>query len=465
MPTTGVTGRESGFGLSSEFWAHFVANYWCQRPCVFKGILAAPPLTLEDAFRGMVAAGEQYRANEGRRSRFYVEQALQQADVGKYLPAAGDGSIAGYARRIKRKLRGRSFGLVINGFQTHDAALYMRLRDFLHGLYEFIDVPANLVDVVLFLGNYKRTPFGLHADSKGSNNLTFVLAGRKRILAWPREFFGDQQNIATSIDYGAYRAEAIVLEGGPGDLLSWPSDYWHLAESCDSLPVTLGVGHDVEPEIAPSDPFREIGRLVDERLRASNGAKHYAYNRRDRRKNANKLPRIVASTARVLSELSRDRQLENTLRVSWLNRITAFGFDSVPPPLPHEPLADDRVVSVDPRHPVMWLPVEDDEIVCSANGHAFSVAAHPHVLKLLKRLNSGAACRVGDLVRGYKGSVKVRRVEFAATPKEIRALLEKLYSLRVITSAPPANVHAASAQTGQRAAKRIKRERNIGAKA
>lgn len=450
MQTAVGAGREPVFGLSSEFWAHFVENYWCRRPCVFKGVLAAPPITPEDAFRGMVAAGEQYRADEGYRSRFYVEHALQQADTGKHLPEAGDGSIEGYAERINRKLGGRSFGLVVNGFLMYDAALYARLREFLRGLYEFVEVPANSVEVALFLGNYRCTPFGVHTDTRGSNNFTFVLAGRKRLLAWPREFFADHRKISSSIDYDEYREAATVLEGGPGDLLSWPSDYWHVAESCDGFSLSLGVGHEVEPQNASFDPFRGVGDLLDERLRASSGARHYSYKFRDRRRNAEKLPRIVADTARVLSGLSRDKRLGQMLRVAWLNRITGFGFNTVPPPLPHEALADDVVVSGDPHHPVMWLRDDDDEIVCSANGHAFSVAAHPRVLKMLERLNTGEACRVGDLLSEYKGAARVRGVEFEATAGEIRTILEKLYSLRGISPAPPSNALPAPSKSRRR---------------
>ena len=426
--------RDSEFGLSSEFWAHFVENYWCQRPSVFKGIIASP-LTPEEVFREMVNVGEQYRANaKTHLVRFYVEHALQRADIGKHLPEAGDRSVEGYARRIKRKLGGRRFGLVINDFHKYNADLYLRMRDFLRGLYEFVNIPANPASVALFLGNYKSTPFGLHHDGEVGNNFTFMVAGRKKLLAWPRESFNDHRNIWGSLDYEPYRGEAIVLEGEPGDLLSWPSNYWHVAESCDSFPITLSVAHDGEPQAGLTDPFRQVERLLNERLRTSSGAMYYSYNLRERQENANNLTQVMASTTQVLRNLSRDKQLEQLLRVSWLNRLTGFGFDFVPPPMAHEPLADDLVVSGDPRYPIMWLTAEDNEIVCSANGHAFSLAAHPHVLKMLERLNSGAACRIGDLVTEYKGTAKRGRVEAAC--KEIRAILEKLYSLRAITLEP-----------------------------
>lgn len=425
--------QDSTLSLSSDFWSHFVENYWSQRPCVFKQVFAAPPITLEDAFRAAVAVGEQYRIDEKNvRVRFYVENAWQQADVGKHLPEASDLSLDGYAERMKRKLRGRRFGLVINEFQKQDAALYLRLRDFLHGLYELTDVPANAADAVLFLGNYKSTPFGLHYDAAGSHNFTFVLAGRKRLLTWPLKFFGNRQEMVQSLDYERYRDEATVLEGGPGDLLYWPSDYWHVAEACDPLPITLAVGHFRAPQTASADPLRLVARLLDMRLRASGIMEHYSYNRHDCQQNASQAEGILARTTEVLRDLSRDEQLERLLRVSWLNRITGFGFDCVPPPLPHEPLADDDIVRGDARYPVLWLPAADDEIVCSANGHSFSVPAHPKVLKMLERLNSGESCRVRDLVRAYKGTVKAGRVEFKATPQEIQAILERLYSLRAI---------------------------------
>jgi hypothetical protein len=97
-------------------------------------------------------------------------------------------------------------------------------------------------------------------------------------------------------------------------------------------------------------------------------------------------------------------------------------------------LDNDAVVIGNPDYPIAWLPGEDGEIVCSANGHAFSVAAHPQIVKLVKRLNQPRSCRVRDLIKEHAGTVQVDGVEFEARREDVRAVLTKLYSLRAITT-------------------------------
>jgi hypothetical protein len=91
------------------------------------------------------------------------------------------------------------------------------------------------------------------------------------------------------------------------------------------------------------------------------------------------------------------------------------------------------VVRGHPEYPIRWLPTGTGEILCSANGHAFTMAAHPKILTLLGRLNGGAPCRVRDLLREYAGTA--RKGGRRALPSvEIRTLLAKLASLRALTT-------------------------------
>ena len=90
-----------------------------------------------------------------------------------------------------------------------------------------------------------------------------------------------------------------------------------------------------------------------------------------------------------------------------------------------------RTTRLGRRRQADLLPVKESKD--SANGHAFSVAAHPHILKLLERLNSGEACAVKNLMEEYAGTVVVDNTELEAAPEDIQALLVKLYSLRAIT--------------------------------
>src|SRR6185503_17197565 len=81
-----------------------------------------------------------------------------------------------------------------------------------------------------------------------------------------------------------------------------------------------------------------------------------------------------------------------------------------------------------------WLVDASHQLVCSANGHSFTIPADPRVIRMLKRLNTGEPLLVSDLIKKYVGTSKSNGLEFVATPDGIREVLSKLYSLRGISS-------------------------------
>jgi hypothetical protein len=77
-----------------------------------------------------------------------------------------------------------------------------------------------------------------------------------------------------------------------------------------------------------------------------------------------------------------------------------------------------------------------DEIVCSASGHAFALPAHPRLPALLRRLGSPTRIRVADVIARYSGTARRAGVEFTASPRDVRSLLERLLSLGALTIGP-----------------------------
>ena len=73
-------------------------------------------------------------------------------------------------------------------------------------------------------------------------------------------------------------------------------------------------------------------------------------------------------------------------------------------------------------------------MVCSANGHSFTIPADPRIIKLQAQLNSGASVSVGELIAKYTGVTQSEGVEFIASAEGIRTVLSKLYSLRAISA-------------------------------
>jgi hypothetical protein len=78
-----------------------------------------------------------------------------------------------------------------------------------------------------------------------------------------------------------------------------------------------------------------------------------------------------------------------------------------------------------------WLRtrVVGDELVCAANGHAFSLPAHPDVVRLFAHLGSGAAARVGELLDAYAVDPDVDR-------GALSSVLSLLYAARALETSP-----------------------------
>ena len=79
------------------------------------------------------------------------------------------------------------------------------------------------------------------------------------------------------------------------------------------------------------------------------------------------------------------------------------------------------------------MPRLPQPAISTANGHAFGLPADPPAPALLHRLNSGARLRVRDAVSACSGTISRGGVRFTASAREVRAVLERLYSLRAIT--------------------------------
>ena len=125
-----------------------------------------------------------------------------------------------------------------------------------------------------------------------------------------------------------------------------------------------------------------------------------------------------------------------TIQVSWLDRLTGSGSDPVPLPLPLKTLADDAFVQGCPEYPILWIPVADHHVACSANGHSFTIPADPNIIELLERLNTGETVQVKSLIEEHTGVTQCVGVEFNTLPEGIRTVLSKLYSLRAISEKP-----------------------------
>ncbi len=427
------TRAASGHALGDAFWSSFHATHWERVGAVIEQPFATPLATPAELFDAMVEASDRFRAGDASVSlEFCIGHTRMLADVARYLPEHADGGSTGYMARITQLLGGARFGLVVEDAQAYDATLWLRLRDFLRGLYQHTGLPGDAAKATVFLGNYDRTPFGLHRGS--SANFMFVVEGAKRMRTWPDAYFRGKPDLTHRLDYEAYNADAIVMDANPGDIIFWPSDYWHIGESVDGgFSSAVSVALFMEPRPTAAVMARAAGLVGAHHAEAGRTRALDAFPG-DMRGAVERVDAMVEDAVASLEDVSADRALRHALRVGALNTLTGFGFTRPPRPREGLTLADDMVVSGSGDFPMLWVDADDDDLVVSANGHALQVAASPHVLALLERVNSGERLRVGSLVEAHSGTVRAGGVEFETTRDDVRALVAKLVSLRALTT-------------------------------
>ena len=224
-----------------EFWKNFRVNHWQpKKPTVIRQPFRSFPFSEELLFRAM--------AN--------YEERLQGGDQKiPCLVSVGD-DVKAPRRPLRKLFREKSetleqleqacvrafpkqtFGLMVNDMQAVDPGIWNGVTAFLQDAHPWIGFPVPRSFLDLFYGNYSSSFTGIHKDTQ--EIIAFVVRGEKRILAWPFDYFlskvkglgaGDRYfNKRLPVDYRKYRKDALVLDAGPGDIIHWPSDYWHVAE-------------------------------------------------------------------------------------------------------------------------------------------------------------------------------------------------------------------------------------------
>lgn len=417
------------FVLPCDFWSHFVAHRWGKSPFVIKKPFARSLATAQEVFLAIRHAADQFRANDSNvRIRFYMEDGFS-LQPEPYLPDASDHSAANYAARVTGKLSGQCFGLILNGFQAYDAELWRRVREFLRGLLTEISIQP-MVEGVLFFGNYDKTPRGIHKDPV--DIFLFVIEGRKKMYLWPEAFFqGGDHDARLNSDFAILRRDALILEGEPGDVIYWPSGYWHVGESVGGLSLSLSLAlKSLQPS---SEILDHLKQYIEEFVNASLDGGNFPTTPKQLQDSAEMISKVTKLSIKALQKASRDFDFAQAIQVSWLDRLTGSGSDPVPAPLPLKALAEDTVVQGSPEYPILWIPVANHQIACSANGHAFTIPADPKIIELLERLNSGEAVRVKSLIEEHTGVTQCEGVEFTTLPEGICTVLSKLHSLRAIS--------------------------------
>lgn len=346
-------------------WGELTERFWDRGPVLFHGVDPAP-FVEDEVFAAAVAATRSAEPSVMPPDTQFTVQRWQRIDPAGALPQAADGTFDGYQERMAAELDGLRYALVVHRFHRHHFPQWTRERAFYRGLWDRVGLPLSGAITTLFHGSYEHSPVGVHRDRFAT--FMFGLKGRKRMRFWDTQPWSEP--VSSVLDYQPYLDSSFTAEIGPGDLLYWPADYYHVGENATDEPATsVNVGvpradHHADYDL---DDVLAGGRTaIDGAMFAPGGA----------------LPPAWAHAVDILRDhLRTDRADELSLR-----HRTAGGFRPVPPPADPAPLPEEVRATAE---------ILTCDGLTAANGHIVHRALPANVLRLLR---DERAVRTGDLL-------------------------------------------------------------------
>lgn len=425
--------------LDNGFWRVFADEIWERKPLKLPASPARPVVTPELLFQALVQASDAYRDGDPDVVARWLENGeVTVAHAGAHaiddrLPMAADGSLVGYADRLARVGGHSDYLLNLPNPYAWNEALWNSVRDFAAHIYGLVGMVGDGALCDTYVGKYAATPFGVHLD--GASNFTFGLHGQKTLYLWGPEFYEREMRGAAALDYRQFIDDALALTVGPGEIIYWPSRYWHIADSGRAFSVTMNVAF--YPAANPAKLIKNaLHQALDDELDDFPSFDYLDFDSADIAGNGARLPQQLEQLVRHFGELSRDGTLDQRLRAelarSWLRKLTCLGLPLAPKFGARDALDIDDVIAIDRRHAIVMTKLAVGTLAMAANGRLAETTAHPGIGGLVERLNSGDGVRIRDLMEEFAGSADVDGESVELSRDDIHAIATMLYNWRAV---------------------------------
>lgn len=380
--------------LDQKFWSHFAKTTWEKKSVAYKGIQSPlSEINETEVFALLVQYADRCRKRRDSEGfKFYVDgQKLHEEEVLELLPKKKDQSLQAYHQRMNAIFE--DYCLVCDELLQVNAKKQGHLNEFTNSLYRHIGFPNRFAEMGLYLGNYRKTPFGVHVD--GCGVFSFPVVGTKKFRIWTPEFVGKNPALERAFRYDQYKKHSQLLVARPGDMTYWPSSAWHIAESDGSFSATWSLGVWVDSKHADrvvniladlirqklgsqadlvTTPFTELyeksGQLLD-------------------------LPKLYRQTIRILQTISA-RELEAQFSKAWLAHISKQGFKEFPQPETANPWQHHLRLR-NPSSPILWK-FWGSKLICGFGGHLVATSKSKSFIRLLTALNAGESCLIKNFL-------------------------------------------------------------------
>ncbi len=229
----------------TKFWRKFNQTHFEKKIGLFS--LAETPFGFfneHDLFDLLVKHAQ--KKLEGRRPTALLRMSLDgkeipiNSDFEECLPKKADQSFIQYNKRMEELLGKIRYSLSVADLYVESAALYKDLLVAAEQMCRSVGRSQKRMDFQLFIGNYSRTLGGVHKDELCTFHIPLI--GRKEMRFWPSQYAKLHPDLAGLRSYRKHVSNSVRTSTGVGEVLYWPSDYWHVAESKGDFSVTASMG-------------------------------------------------------------------------------------------------------------------------------------------------------------------------------------------------------------------------------
>lgn len=426
------------FSVTPSFWDQ-LAPVWDKKPVLIKNALSSPIASTDEMFEAFCNWTDAVKENTSPYPIVYVDGTEIVTNLEDFLPLRRDASLAGFARRLDQNLPDSDFQLFFkSAVHVHHEDIGVRCREVLLSLPKSLGIPPGGVEVETFCGMYTRTATGIHRDH--SDNLSFIIDGKKTMLFWPEEDFASFSRTAASLtherigsaNYEEYLAKAIRITAEPGDCIYWPRSYWHMAiseERAWSTTLNLVFWWQLNPRQVIARAIDQAGLLAGKRQLQA-----YPLPSGIPQEDAKSLPEIMSTELASYRNLVSSPVLDQIIEETWARIVTTGGLLQPLKPLPKVTISRSEYVCADPKFPIVILPVDDQVMTVISAGNALRVRRSDSVDRLVEMVRSGKTLQVDSLLKETRGD---NGIEPEKHDEEMVKLIEFLISnraLRIVTS-------------------------------
>ncbi|WP_291516466.1 cupin domain-containing protein [Bdellovibrio sp. ArHS] len=388
--------------LDTPFWRNFAKKHWEKAPLTLRNVKTGlSEMSAEEIFNLLVLYSDRCRKLQDPEGfKFYIDGfKVDASDVLQVLPVKKDQSLQGYHKRMQAEFS--DYCLVCDELLKVNLKKQHLLTDFTDELYRHVGLPNRFSEMGLYLGNYRKTPFGVHVDACGV--FSFPVAGTKKFRLWTAEFGKKNPGLDRSFKYDKYKKNSLLIEARPGDMVYWPSSAWHIAESDGSFSATWSLGVWVDQPLK-NDIAASLKELIDTQLGTTGEAPTTAFTSlHSSSGEVTELPLAYQNSIEMIRHWTAG-ELQETFLKSWMKHISLQGFKNLPKM--NLPLSENSEIKLrSDRSLILWNQSQTNKNIFyfCFGGVLIESSKGSGLLPLVKKLNAGHTCAVKTLLKGRSG--------------------------------------------------------------